>query len=297
MTTWGDVLAHQQGTKLIRHAVLTYNGTWGAGLVQYPGDVVNGIAEYVSDDLLFEIPCPYPASFGFIGGATDAPSYDQSVQDALNWTAVWLAASGAQSFFVVGYSQGAEAAARVAMELESGLLSNYKDRFMGGVTFGNPARGSGFHAATIADPGGHGIATNRMTSLPTRGGQVVWADYVHSRNNGDQSDDMYACVPDGKVGDDMSAIYQIATEAQLNDAVEFAKQFAGGVVTCLGDILGAPIDAIEAAWRGLEFVAAPGGPTAPHISYLGEIAGYSNLVAHAVGFVAALAQATPARST
>ena len=295
MTTWGDVLAHQCGVTLVRHAVITYNGTWGAGQIQYPGDVVNGITEYISNDLVFEVICPYPASFGFIGGATGAPSYDQSVQDALTWTAQWLTENPTQTFFLAGYSQGAEAASKVAMELDGGLLAQHRSRFMGGVTFGNPARGSGFHAPTIADPGGHGIATSRMTALPANGGRVAWADYVHSTANGDPSNDMYACVPDGKVGDDMTAIYAIATEAELNDPILFARQFANGILTCIGDILGAPIAAIEAAWRGLEFLCAPGGPTGPHISYLGEIPGYRNLVADAVGFMAALAKNTPAR--
>lgn len=50
---------------------------------------------------------------------------------------------------------------------------------------------------------------------------------------------------------------------------------------------------LQAAWdacmAGLAFLTAPGGPTAPHVSYLGNIQGYSNLVAHAVGFLADIA--------
>ena len=70
---------------------ITYNGTWGAGLVQYPGNVVDGLNQYVNDQLCYEVTCPSPATFGPIGGSdVNSASYQQSIQAALAWTSGWL---------------------------------------------------------------------------------------------------------------------------------------------------------------------------------------------------------------
>lgn len=329
MTDWVDVAARLDGRKLNRHAVLTFNGTWGAGLVQYPSNVVNGLAEFVDDRLCFEVPVPGPYSFGPLGGAVNAPSYQQSVQQAVDWAIQWIIASPQQTFVLIGYSLGAEAASRVLMWLQ-GDGREYLPNFIGGITFGNPSRGEGFHAPTIADPGGHGVSATRMPELPTIDGRVVWADYVHSPANGDAGLDMYPSVPVGRVGEDMVDVYEIATNFQLGDLTALAQSMGtlltkaamdSGLIDAAGQgltglltlgwqfILGMIEEAIGAApsnptageadgmaaVEGLRFLAAPGGPTAPHISYLGEIPGYSNQVADAVGFLHGLATAANAR--
>lgn len=329
---WADIEAKLDGRILIRHAVLTYAGTWAPPGVGYCSDVVNGVAQFIDDGLFFEVPVPYPASFGPIGGAIASPSYQQSITNAIAWTADWLASHPNQTFATGGYSQGAEAASRVVMELMSGSLQQYLPNFIGGYTYGNPSRGQGFHAPTIADPGGHGISATLMTELPRINGQVVWADYVHSPNNGDAGKDMYASVPAGQVGKDMTDIYGAATNMQFNDLGGLTQMIVttlisgvndlnlmpaiagglpgiiglgmGGMVGLFTELLAGPqanatpgaSAAVQAALEGMKFLAAPGGPTAPHVSYGGEIGGYSNLVDDAMGFLTHLAALTPPRA-
>lgn len=351
MTDWADLKANISGTRLVRHAVLTFAGTWGIPGTQYPANVVSGLAEFVDDTLCFEVAVPGPYEFGPLPpDPLNAPSYQQSVQDAVDWTAGWLAANPNQTFALGGYSLGGEAASRVLIELQSGSLQHHMSQFIGGYTFGNPCRMAGAHAATIADPGGHGISTINMTSLPTIDGQIVWADYVHSKANGDAALDMYASVPNGQVGKDMSDVYALATNLQLNNLAAFTQGIVGQLTSIANDLFPAPTvqdtasqtawgqlltdlaptltgsspaswttaisdipgiiatlpppntgptgltAALDASIAGIKFLAAPGGPTAPHISYGSEIAGYSNLVAQAVGFLQHIATLTPARS-
>lgn len=335
MTDWATIAANIRGVKLVRHAIITYNGTWGAGLVQYPSDVVNGLAEYVDDTLCEEVSCPYPATFGFIGGAANAPSYQQSIADGFDWTGNWLADNPNRTWGVWGYSQGGELAAMVQMALTpGGQLEQFAPNFIGGGTFGNPRRMTGAAAPGIGNPGAgwRGISNDTMPSLPTIGGRTVWADYFHSKAGGDAGNDMYPMVPVGAVGTIMTDVYTTATQAQMNNGTLFLadmvkdleqivadsgllKGLTGGMqgllnmgaaagIAFLTDLIGigdlstaTGVDAdVAAAVLGLQFLAAPGGPTAPHISYLGEIPGYRNLVADAVGFLQQIATLTPARA-
>lgn len=326
---WGDLAAHISGVYNFKHAVLTVGGTWEpAPGTQYPSNTVNGLAQFVNDSLVYEVPVPYPASFGPIGGPVTAPSYQQSVAAGETWITGWLGMNPTQTFILGGYSQGAEVVSRIAIRLMGGDLAQYLPNFVGGYTFGNPCRGAGFHAPTIADPGGRGISSINMTALLTVNGQVVWADYVHSPANGDAGLDMYASVPTNQAGQDMTDAYTSATNLQFNDLGALSQDIVNTLVDAVQDLSGVPQvvggltglmgnpaelitllqgaltgsqpigvqAAIQAAIAGLQFLAAPGGPTAPHISYLGEIAGYSNLVADAVGWLNHIATLTPARA-
>jgi hypothetical protein len=326
---WGDVAAAISGVYNFKHAVLTVGGTWEpAPGTQYPSNTVNGLAQFVNDSLVYEVPVPYPASFGPVGGPLTAPSYQQSVDVAVTWIIGWLGANPTQTFILGGYSQGGEVVSRIAIRLMTEDLVQYLPNFVGGYTFGNPCRGAGFHAPTIADPGGRGISAVNMATLPTVNGQVVWADYVHSPANGDAGLDMYASVPTNQVGKDMTDVYTSATNAQLNNLGAFTQDIVSTLVAVVEDLGGVPtVDgsltgllsnplelitllegaltgsqpigiqaAIQAAINGIKFLAAPGGPTAPHISYLAEIGGYSNLVADAVGWLNHIATLTPARA-
>nr|WP_165964932.1 PE-PPE domain-containing protein [Mycobacterium eburneum] len=292
--TWGALAANISGIRNVAHAVLTFSGTWAPPGVGYPSDVVNGLAQYVDDGLCYEVPVQAPWSFGPVGGPAGSPSYQESVDTAVDWAANWIRTHPLQTFVLDGYSQGAEAATRVLLRLMFGDLKPYLGNFIGGITFGNPSRGATFHAPTIADPGGRGISSTRMTELPTIDGRVIWADYVHSPANGDAGLDMYASVPTNGTGDDMTYVYTIATALQLHDFSGFTT-FITNALEDAGKAVEAPISAVDAAIKGVQFLAAPGGPTAPHISYLGEIGGYSNLVGQAVGFLHDLTTAVPAR--
>ena len=68
------------GVTLVRHAVLTFAGSWAAPGTGYPSDVVNA----ADPDLVFEVPIDAPWSFGTIPpGAPISPSYAQSVEIAV----------------------------------------------------------------------------------------------------------------------------------------------------------------------------------------------------------------------
>jgi hypothetical protein len=328
---WGAVQADLFGVSFVQHAIVTFNGTWGAGLVQYPGNVVNGLAEYVNADLCYEVPCPYPASFGPIGGNTSAPSYQQSIQIAYDWFVAWQAVNPNQTFGLIGYSQGAEAASRILIDLMNGTIPGIEN-FIGGLTYGNPCRPAGKVAPGIVNPGAQwrGIASVQIPQYPTINGQVVWADFVHSKANGDAGNDMYTMVPNTQVGTIMTDVYITATQAQLNSFGSFlgsmvtdleklvedsgllsglkgglaslVEMGAGAGIAFLTDLIGGvDINAtgakadVAAAVLGLNFLTAKGGSTGPHISYLGEIPGYSNLVANGVNFLGNICTLTPAR--
>jgi hypothetical protein len=330
---WTAIANSLAGLATVQHAVLTVGGTFEvAPGTQYPSNVVSGLAEFINPDLCFEVPVPYPASFGPLSGAT-APSYDQSIADAEAFITSWIQANPTQTFALAGYSQGAEATSRVAIQLMGGTLEQFLPNFIGGYTFGNPCRMAGAVAPGIGNPGPdwRGISSLNMTELPTINGQVVWADYIHSTANGDPANDMYGMVPVSQVGTIMTDVYTAAVETQLNDITMFTSQIvsaleqlvqdsgilggldgglaglllegAGAAIAFLIDIVGGGnINAtgvnadVEAAVLGLQFLAAPGGSTGPHISYLGELPGYSNLVADAVNFLYDIATLTPARA-
>ena len=327
MADFAEFVAKLDGRRLTRHAVLTFAGTWAPPGVGYPSDVVNGLAQYVDPMLCYEVPVLAPNSFGPLGGDVMAPSYQESVRQQIEFAGNYVVDNPDQTVIGIGYSQGGEGCSRWAMEFEpGGQLEAYRDNFVGGITFGNPCRMAGSHASTIADPGGRGIASTLMASLPTIDGRVVWADYVHSPANGDAGRDMYASVPDNQVGEMMTLVYGTATNVQLHDLGALTTTVVNALVAGVNDlgllpgqstanlltspstellsqfnqiVVGQPEGigaAVEAAIEGIKFLAAPGGPTAPHISYLGEIGGYSNQVADAVGFLHDLATAVPARA-
>lgn len=285
---WTAIADKLDGRPTTPIAILTADGTWGVGETQYPSQVAQACIAR-NPDLFYEVNCPYPATFGFVGGAPMSDSYQQSVLSGIGWYGQWLHDNPNTPFILGGYSQGGELVSRVAMEVMDGLLVKYSKNFLGGYTFGNPSRGNGFVAPGVVDPGGHGISTTLMTKLPTRNGQVIWADYVHSKANGDAADDMYPFVHDPGATD-MTDVYTMATALQINDPVAFVKDMVNDLFKAVEDVLRDPANILSALGQGLMFVAAPGGPTAPHISYAGEIGGYANLVAPAVDFVYNLAR-------
>ena len=71
MTTFSDIAANISGVYHVRHAVLTFAGTWAAPGTGYPSDVVHA----ADPDLVFEVPIQAPWTFGPIPpGAPPEPS-------------------------------------------------------------------------------------------------------------------------------------------------------------------------------------------------------------------------------
>lgn len=327
MTTWGDIQAALDGVSLVRHAVLTCSGTWAPPGVGYPSDVVNGLSLFVNDGLCYEVPVQAPWSFGPVGGgAISSQSYAQSVATAVSWATAWIQSHPTQTFAIGGYSQGGEAASRIACAVMTGDLQDFKQNFIGGYTFGNPWRLLGQTAPNYPDPGGHGIAPENMTAADILhvNGHLAWADYA---NKGD----LYTTAT-GAPGVIESEVYSMATQLELNDfgslvraeingalqvlnslipggltsvlkigMAGLAAMSAGGAAAVLTSVLTGSssaipgvVAAVEAAVRGLQFIAAS-PPTGPHISYEGEN-GYPNAVALAVGHLQNIATLTPARA-
>lgn len=294
MSNWASLANNIAGTYYLPTAVLTFAGTWAAPGTGYPTNVVDGLTQFVNPNLCYEVPVIAPWSFGILGpGGPTADSYDQSVSVAVEFAGNWMSDNPDAPFVLGGYSQGAEAASRVLIELQSGSLAQHMPNFRGGYTFGNPCRKAHAIASGVTDPGNYrGISSVNITELPTIGGQVVWADYLHSPANGDAALDMYGAVPVGNVGDLMTQWYTAATVGDINSLSDFTSFIVDSLTAIESDLNDIP-GALQAAEQGIAFLMAPGGPTAPHVSYLSEIQGYGNQVAQAVGFLNRIASASP----
>lgn len=263
MTSFAELLAGRRGVEFVRHAVLTFAGTWARPGEGYPSWVVGGALD-VLEAPVFEVPVQAPWSFGFIGSPDPrAPSYEESVSIAVDWAVAWLLARPAQTFILGGYSQGAEAASRVLLEVitPGGRLYHLRHNFIGGYTFGNPMREAGHTGPGLIDPGGHGIAAVRLTNTP--------ASWVDIANPGD----MYTSVPTGQAGDNITACYMAAVQLGLDinaaTAIVSALTGKGGLAEQVMELLTKPLNVValgKSITIALQFVAQ-NPPTAPHITY------------------------------
>lgn len=230
-----------------RHALLTFSGTWAAPGVGYPSDVADGCSGVVE-----EVPVQAPWSMGPLGGASgegaQSPSYQESVQIAVDWSVDWLLAHPNRTFMLGGYSQGGEAAARVHQEtLPGGRLESVRDNFVAGYTFGNPSRQEGHTFYGGPPRPDEGIAQYRQIDMFDN-----WADEC-------DDGDMYSGVPLGLAGEIMRDVYTMVTEMQLHDGFrEFARDFAYNCIELLGNLDGdAGEDAkAQAARFGVTFEGA-----------------------------------------
>lgn len=264
-----------------RHACLTFRGTGGIiGL-----DYTSRIAQACPVD---EIPIATPATMGPVpvGAATDprAPSGQECVDLAVEMACQWIE-STTRSFVLAGYSLGAIAASQVRAMLEPGQrLAKHKDRYVCGVTLGNPSRRFGHTFYLGGIPGGEGISDFH---LPEACCTWDWCDLA-------QNGDLYTNVPLGDIGDVCRQAYKLIMDLQINDPLklisEFVKNMLGlldeagadvpaGIITgALSGLLASVIPgmvplgnaeaaaAAQAAVLGIRFAAAQ-PPTEPHISY------------------------------
>jgi hypothetical protein len=267
MTTFGDIAADISGVRLVRHAVLTFAGTFAAPGTGYPSDVVNA----ANPDLVFEVPIDAPWSFGPIPpGAPTSPSYAQPVQIAVTNATTWINANPQQTFALGGYSQGAEAASRILAEIMTGSLQSARPNLIGGYTFGNPWRLTGHTFPGGTDPGGRGIASTNLTAaqIPKDANGVdTWWDFA---NPGD----LYTTTPNDTAGADITAVYKAAVQLGININAIVALiagltgqgSLAQQVLALVTDpIVGGPA-LIEAIDLAIAFYGT-NPPTLPHISY------------------------------
>jgi hypothetical protein len=186
-----------------------------------------------------EIPVQAPWSFGPIPpGQITAPSYQESVQIAVDWSVEWTLTNSGRRIMVGGYSQGGEAASRYRMEFEpGGRLEHLRGDFLAGYVFGNPSRHleHTFYGGPLTD--GEGIAQFR---LPEMGWE--WCELV-------DTNDMYGGVPARLTGEIMRDVYTLCTEMQLHDMGQFLVDFVGNCLEVVQNLDG---DAYDDMLRGVE---------------------------------------------
>ena len=297
MTTFGDVAAHIPGVSLVRHAVLTFAGTFSAPGTGYPSDVVNG----ADPDLVFEVPVQAPWSFGPIPpDAPTAPSYAESVQIGVNFATAWINANPNQTFALGGYSQGAEAASRVLAEIMTGSLQSVRPNLIGGYTFGNPWRLTGHTFPGGTDPGGRGIANINLTAaqIPTDANGVdTWWDFA---NPGD----LYTTTPNDQAGADITAVYKAAVQLSIETnlimnliaGLTGQGSLAQEVLALVTDPIVGGLALVEAINVAVTFYGT-NPPMLPHLEYqtVDALPGQSS-VAVAIGHLNQIAAATPAHT-
>jgi hypothetical protein len=267
MTTFGDIAANISGVRLVRHAVLTFAGTFAAPGTGYPSDVVNA----ADSDRVFEVPVQAPWTFGPIPpGAPTSPSYAKSVQIAVDNATAWITAHPAQTFALAGYSQGAEAASRVLASIMTGSLQSARSNLIGGYTFGNPWRLRGHTFPGGTDPGGRGISNVNLTDaqIPKdTNGVDTWWDFA---NRGD----LYTTTPNNVAGADITAVYKAAVQLGIDSnlivnliaGLTGQGSLAQQVLEFVTDpIVGGPA-LVEAIDLAIAFYAT-NPPTLPHITY------------------------------
>jgi hypothetical protein len=252
---------------LVRHAVLTFAGSWATPGTGYPSDVVNA----ANPDLVFEVPIDAPWSFGPIPpGAPTSPSYVQSVEIAVTNATAWIDANPHQTFGLGGYSQGAEAASRILAEIMTGSLQSARPNLIGGYTFGNPWRLTGHTFPGGTDPGGRGIASTNLTAeqIPKDADGVdAWWDFA---NPGD----LYTTTPNDTAGADITAVYKAAIQVgiDINAMVALIAGLTGQgslaqrVLALVKDPIVGRAALIEAIDLAVAFYGT-NPPILPHISY------------------------------
>jgi hypothetical protein len=128
------------------------------------------------------------------------------------------------------------------------------------------ANGNAYAGWPMPDPTYRGIAQDRMVDTPDS-----WYDFVHG--GAPFGVDMYTMTPDGDgkgntdylVGQDMTMIFNIVQDpkAIIMGPNSFFKQIFNLLVSPVKEIP----SLFLAIWNGIKFLAAPGGPTMPHLDY------------------------------
>ncbi|WP_395308323.1 hypothetical protein V4U86_23750 [Mycobacterium sp. AMU20-3851] len=325
MTDFGDLLADIGGVRRVRHAWLTFSGTWAPPGTGYSSWVVQN----ADPDLVFEVPAQAPWSFGPVSSPDpNAPSYRQSVAIGKQWAIDWIDAHPHQTFGLGGYSQGAQCAGEVYLELlPGGVLEHRFPDFVGGFSFGDPMRPEAVTGGGTPDPGGAGISPARITVPDPR-----WHYAANGPANGAPGIDLYTATPLNGAGKIIRTFYSMGVDIGLAPTpLPMVQSIARGVVQLLVDLLGplgglgglaalgpsaglagqllnnpavavlppgaahgaTVVDIIEAAVLALQFIATR---TGPHVSYdtTDAVPGV-NHIAHTVRHVNALCAGVGAR--
>lgn len=239
------MVAALDGRTVVRHAWLTFSGTWAAPGTGY----CSWVLQAANSDLVYEVPVQSPWSFGFVGGAPGGASYRQSVNIGVEWAITWLLAHPLQTFGLAGYSQGGEAASRVLWEVinPGGRLYHLRPNYIGSFTLGNPCRQAGHTFPGGADPGGSGISTFNLTNTPP--------EHVDEANHGD----LYTTTPDDGAGVFIRDMYELGIDLQMNDPIGFFVSMLSHLLKVMQDAGGIlPIGLLGGLGGGAGLTMIPG---------------------------------------
>ncbi len=246
--------------------LLTASGTGADHWTGYPADVARRCADlYYWQPIRYGpngIPAPFPM------GSSAQSGIDEGVRLILEAEAR-PSVEVPDGYAVDGYSQGGMVVSALLDEFRTGRLKHLNHKFMGGGAFGNPWR-------ELDDRGGRGISDRRIVNTPD-----TWAEEF-------DPGDIYANVPDNRVGEDMTAIFRLVQLRNVWDVfgrdsiVEQALEVVSGPLAGLRSV-------VEAIVRGLVFFGRK-PMTAPHIEYhLRETSPGVTYFEHAVAHFRALA--------
>jgi Domain of unknown function (DUF1906)/Cutinase len=252
------------GSQEPRHTLYTVSGSFVNEVTGYPADV----GARIDKSLYRWQPVKYPATFG-------NPSYTNSVKAGVE-ELIRMIKARPGTFALCGYSQGAEVVSRVFTEMQKadGALQDRMQDFIGAAVFGNPMRQRGRTFPGNPNPNAPGTSSRGIAERTLSDTPDTWAEYVNAG-------DLYADVPDGEVGRDITAVYKVAIEFEYSNPADPANPVlnlvnvlkAGtgdnGLLDQILRVMNNPaniIDAIKAAGYALTFVTSD-PPTKSHITY------------------------------
>lgn len=246
--TFGDVAAKIAGTKSVKHILYTVAGTaatWDQG---YPADLARSVDPDVWEWQGVNYPATaFPMETSIAAG--EAELYNLITKKYPDRT-----------FAMIGYSQGAIVTSNIYDRLRNKDMQQYRNNFIGGVTFGNPRREEGHTIPGGIDNGGHGIVTPNLVNT-----EALWWDFADdSSMAGSPGDDLYCKTGKGENAlavEDMEAVWSIVNTGSFKSILGLAEE----VLKILPNPINGGIAAIEAAFHALDFFVAEG--ITPHTSY------------------------------
>jgi hypothetical protein len=217
-----------------RHTLITINGFMGSMWDGYGAACAAGLG----DELFYHQPVYYDST-----KLPMEPAIQQGLTEACKQIELH------PGTFALGvYSEGAIIGSLVLEELRTGRLTHRYDDCIAAVAFGNPTREKGSRPPGCPDPGGRGIAEQRIENTPE-----WWYDYS-------DSSDMYCCTPDDKSGEYITSIYQAVARMKLTGRNALVEQMLQLLTFAPTEIFGVGKAIIKA-------ISFYGGGTPGHIHY------------------------------
>lgn len=289
MADWFDFVGKLDGREQRKRWLFTVHGTFVSMWDGPPADVARAVERYYVWQPVSYPAAVFPMRPSVNNGVTE---FLRLLDDVKPADAEWALAA---------YSQGAVVANQVYERLRD-ANSRHLNTLRAAVLWGDPCREQNVANGNLnygwpmpeQDSSGIAHASERMTDTPD-----WWLSFV---NHGD----IYAEVPRGdggllgggsNTGEQMTMVYQLVMDpipgfgigwtpagtALYKPAPKSGDKGKDTLIEQVTELFADPITEIPAMFdaivRGLGFVAAPGGPTFPHVSYdIGPAIDYLNKV-------------------